>query len=148
MFKESIKMKGNLTLLLRDEFGNIKLDKNYTNLVVDTGKEFIAQRMSSNSAPLMTSIALGTDNTEPAVEDTGLNAEVERKEFSSTTVTGNTISYVATFGAGEAVAALTEAGIFNSSTANSGTMLCRTVFPVVTKEQNDTFTVTWNVYPS
>ena len=134
--------------LLTDEFGNIKLDKNYNNLVVDTGKEFIAQRMSSNSTPLMTSIALGTNNTSPTVDDTGLNAEVDRKDFYSTAVTGNTVSYVASFGTGEAVAALTEAGIFNSSTANSGTMLCRTVFPVVTKEQNDTFTVTWNVYPS
>lgn len=148
MFKESVKMKGNLNLLLIDQFGNIKLNKNYPNLVVDSGKAYIAQRMTSNSTTVMSSIAVGTDNTSPANTDISLGTEIDRVNFSSATVSSNTITYVASFGVGSAIGALQEAGIFNSSTANSGTMLCRTTFPVVTKETNDTFTITWNVSPN
>ena len=39
--------------------------------------------------------------------------------------------------------ALTEAGIFNASSA--GTLLCRTVFSVVTKGASDAMTITWTV---
>lgn len=45
--------------------------------------------------------------------------------------------------AGTATFSLTEAGIFNA--ASAGTMLCRTVFPVINKGVNDTMTVTWTV---
>ena len=39
--------------------------------------------------------------------------------------------------------AVTEAGVFNAS--SSGTMLCRTVFPVVNKGADDTMSVTWTI---
>ena len=45
--------------------------------------------------------------------------------------------------AGTGTGAITEAGIFNAST--NGTMLCRTVFPVVTKQAGDTIAITWKV---
>ncbi len=148
MFKDSIKIKGDLTLLLVDKFGNIKLNKNYPNLVVNSGKAYIAQRMASNSATIMTSIAVGTSNTSPANTNTSLGNEIDRINLTSTTVTSNTVTYVATFGVGDGVGELRESGIFNSSAANSGTMLSRTTFPIVTKENDDTFTITWNVSPS
>ena len=148
MFKEAIKMVGHLNLFLTDENGNVKLDANYPNLVVSTGKEYIAQRMTSNNTTIMSNIAVGSNGTTPGNSNTALISEISRTVFSSTNVSGNTITYVASFGAGIAVGALQEAGIFNSETANSGTMLCRTTFPVVNKEINDTFTVTWNVSPN
>jgi hypothetical protein len=39
--------------------------------------------------------------------------------------------------------AITEAGIFDAETG--GSMLCRTVFPVVTKMAADTITITWTI---
>jgi hypothetical protein len=51
--------------------------------------------------------------------------------------------YSASFGAGVGTGALTEAGIFNASSA--GTLLCRTVFSVINKAANDTMSITWTV---
>ena len=61
----------------------------------------------------------------------------------TTTVTANAIAYVCTWAAGDATAALTEAGIFNAS--SGGDMLCRTVFSVVNKASADSMTITWTV---
>lgn len=148
MIKENVKIVGNLSLLLTDEFGNRKLDKNYPNLVVQVGKEYIAQRMTSNTATIMSHIAIGSGTTTPANTDTFLQSEITRVAFSSVTVTSNTISYSCTFGSGVGTGGITEAGIFNSGTANSGIMLSRTTFPVINKEFNDTFSITWNVSPN
>jgi hypothetical protein len=63
--------------------------------------------------------------------------------LSGNSVTNNAITYTATFPAGTGTGAITEAGIFNASTA--GTMLCRTTFPVVNKQAGDTIAVTWVV---
>jgi len=48
-----------------------------------------------------------------------------------------------TFGAGVGTGAVTEAGIFNASSA--GTMLCRTTFSVINKAAADTLGITWTV---
>lgn len=148
MFKENFKMVGELNLFLVDSTGEIKLDKTYPNLVVTTGKEYVAQRMTSNSASIMSSIAVGSDNTSAAIADTALGSEIARVALTSSDVTSNTITYISTFLPGTGTGALQEAGIFNSTDANSGTMLCRTTFPVVNKESGDTFTITWNVSPT
>ena len=73
---------------------------------------------------------------------------LDGKEFvasrmKDTTKAANSITYVATFSAGEGTGAITEAGLFNASSA--GDMLCRTVFPVINKGVNDSCTITWSV---
>jgi hypothetical protein len=52
-------------------------------------------------------------------------------------------TYVASFPAGTGTGAVTEAGIFNASSA--GTMLCRTVFGVVNKGVDDAMSITWAI---
>ena len=148
MFTENIKMTGKLNLLLVGEDGATKLDKTYPNLVVSAGKEYVAQRMTSNTTPIMSSIAVGSGSTIPGVGNTALISEIAKVSLTSSDVVSNTITYIATFLPGTGTGALQEAGIFNSATANSGTMLCRTTFPVVNKESGDTFTITWNVSPN
>jgi len=68
-----------------------------------------------------------------------------RVSLDSANVVSNTITYVATFPAGTGTGSLTEAGVFNSPSANSGTMLCRTRFDVVNKGVADIIVITWNV---
>lgn len=150
MFKELIQMSGQINLNLVGEDGNAKLDKTYPNLVVFTGKSYIASRMASNSSTIMSHLAVGQNsaNTTSANTDIVLNSELARVALTSTTVSSNTVTYVTTFNPGVGSGAITEAGIFNSASANSGTMLCRTVFPVVNKEDGDTLTITWNVTAS
>jgi hypothetical protein len=58
-------------------------------------------------------------------------------------VSTNTIEYVALFPAGTGTGTVTEAGVFNNS--SGGTMLCRTVFGVVTKDAGDSMSITWTI---
>ena len=92
----------------------------------------------------MTHMALGSGTTTEAASQTDLTTLLGAREaLDSTTVTANAVAYVASFEAGDATGAVTEAGIFNAST--SGTMLCRTKFNVVNKAADDTMTVTWTI---
>ena len=145
MFNDAIKMTGNLKLVLTDENGNIKQEEEVKNLVVTVGKGFIASRMKDATATAMTHMEVGTSSTAAAVGDTALVAAVasSRVTLTSTTVTTNSVAYVASFPAGTGTGALTEAGIFNASSA--GTLLCRTVFSVINKGAADTLGITWTV---
>jgi hypothetical protein len=145
MFNDAIKMTGNLRLVLTDENGNIKQEEEVKNLVVTAGKGFIASRMKDATATAMTHMEVGTSSTAAAVGDTALVAAVasSRVTLTSTTVTTNSVAYVASFPAGTGTGALTEAGLFNASSA--GTMLCRTVFSVINKGAADTLGITWTV---
>ena len=145
MFNDAIKMTGTLKLVLTDENGNIKQEEEVKNLVVTVGKNFIASRMKDATATAMTHMEVGTGTTAAAVGDTALQTPVasSRVALTSTTVTTNSVAYVATFPAGTGTGALTEAGIFNAS--SSGTLLCRTVFSVINKGAADTLGITWTV---
>lgn len=151
MLVENIKMFGRLSILLTDADGNIKESREVPNLVVNAGKAFIAQSMQKttvNTPTAMTHMGIGTGAVAAAVADTALGTETGTRASVTatnvtTTVTNDTAQYVATFAAGNGTGAITEAGIFNASTA--GTMLCRTVFSVINKGANDTITITWKV---
>jgi hypothetical protein len=142
---EDLKASGALRVVLTDANGNVKEDVQLKNLVVNTGLNYIVSRMKDTSANAMSHMELGTGTTAAAAADTALGTAISgsRTGLTSTTVSSNTITYVASFAAGVGTGAVTEAGIFNASSA--GTMLCRTVFPVVNKQAGDSMTVTWTV---
>ena len=140
-FNSPLAMKGRLTIALNDEVVQV-----VDNLVVTTGKGYVASRMKDASATAMSHMAVGSGSTAAAAGDTALGSEAARVALTSTTVSGADVVYVATFGAGVGTAALTEAAILNAS--SSGTMLCRTVFAVVNKGASDSMTVTWTVTAS
>jgi hypothetical protein len=141
--KDSSKVTGMVNVVVRDDAGKIKQEFTVPNLVVDTGLAFIASLMKDTTDDAMSHMAVGTDNTAASAADTTLTSELARQALTSTTVTSNSIAYVATFAAGTATGALTEAGLFNDPT--TGTMLCRTVFAVINKGAADSMTVTWTV---
>ena len=138
MVNENLKLTGALTIALNGEVVH-EVD----NLVVTAGKNFVASRMKDTTKAAMTHMAVGTGTTTAAASQTALVTENDRNTLTSTTVTGNAIAYVCTWAAGDATAALTEAGIFNAS--SGGDMLCRTVFSVVNKAAADSMTITWTV---
>lgn len=144
MINDIINPKGKLRILLTAADGSVKNDTLVDNLVVTTGKQWIAARMYDTGIPdQMSHMAVGTDNTAADVGDTALIAEGARVSLSSTSVSTNTTQYVATFPAGTGTGALVEAGILNA--ASVGTLLCRTVFPVVNKGVDDTLSITWTI---
>jgi len=138
MISDDLKLTGNLTIAVNDE-----IVQETKNLVVTAGKNFVASRMKDTTKAAMTHMAVGTGTTAAAAGNTTLVSETDRNALTSTTVTNNEIAYVATWAAGDATAALTEAGIFNAS--SGGDMLCRTVFSVVNKGASDSMTITWTV---
>lgn len=143
MINDGIKVTGQLGITLTDADGNIKEQHLHKNLVVTVGKAWIAARMKATGAPTeMTHMAVGTGSTAAADANTALGTESARVSLSSA-VSGAVVTYTASFPAGTGTAALTEAGIFNASSA--GTMLCRTVFPVVNKGASDSMAITWTV---
>lgn len=143
MINEGLKLRGDVALVLRDKDGNVKDERHIENLIVDTGLNFICDRMKDDETA-MTHMALGSGSTAAAAGDTALGTQLGSRELlDSSTVTNNQIVYVASFEAGDATGAVTEAGIFNA--ASGGTMLCRTVFSVVNKAADDTLTVNWTI---
>ena len=141
--KDFLSATGKLSIVVNDNAGNLKQELNVTNLVVDTGLDYIASRMKDTTETAMSHMAIGSGTDDPANDDTTLQTQLGRVSLTSTTVTSNSVEYVATFGAGTGTGAVTEAGIFNAS--SGGTMLCRTEFAVINKAAGDSMTITWTV---
>lgn len=143
MLKETPKASGTLEIVLRDKDGKVKDQRKVKNLVVDTGLSYIADRMADAAESAMSHMAVGTNSTTAVAGDTALGTEAGRVTLTSTTQTNEDVVYVATFSAGTATGALTEAGILNAS--SGGTLLCRTVFSTVNKGASDSLQITWTV---
>jgi hypothetical protein len=147
MINETLKLSGQLNIVLKDKDGNVKDSREVKNLVVNAGLAYIASRMVGTTKGVMSHMALGSGTTAAAAGQTDLVSILgSRETLDSTTITGTNsekVQYVASFEAGDATGAVTEAGIFNASTA--GDMLCRTTFSVVNKAADDTMTVTWTI---
>jgi hypothetical protein len=141
--KDKLQATGSVNIVVRGEDGNVTQDFTIPNLVVDTGLDYIASRMKDATATAMTHMAVGSGTTVAAAGQTALVTEVARVALTSSTPTGASIAYVASYAAGTGTGALTEAAILNAS--SSGTMLCRTVFSVINKGAGDTMTVTWTI---
>ena len=142
--KSDLKLTGHVTVEI-----NGKVVQEIPNLVVTAGKGYVVSRMADASATAMSHMAVGTGSTAAAAGDTTLGTESARVALTSSTVSGATVTYVATFPAGtpSTLTALNEAGIFNAS--SGGTMLCRTVFAgVVNKDTSDAMAITWAITAS
>jgi|TARA_R110000751_G_scaffold33809_1_gene84006 hypothetical protein len=144
MINENLKLSGQLNIVVKGKDGKVKEERTEKNLVVSAGLTFIASRMKDTTAGAMSHMGLGSGTTTEAAGQTDLTTLLgSREALDSTTASSNTIVYVASFEAGDATGAVTEAGIFNA--ASSGSMLCRTKFNVVNKAADDTMNVTWTI---
>ena len=141
--QELLKAKGSLKVVLTGKDGQVKEEHFFDNLVVTTGKNFIASRMVGTSAAVMSHMAIGSSSTSAAAGDTALGSELGRVALASSSASANVVTYTATFPAGTGTGAVVEAGILNAS--SSGTLLCRTVFAVVNKGADDAMSITWTV---
>lgn len=142
--KENMGISGALTIVKTNQEGVVTEKVHVPNLVVSVGKTWIASRMASASDSVMSHMGVGQGTTSPVAGNTALETALGANvALTSTTPSSNTVTYVATFGAGISTGAITEAGIFNA--LSSGTMLCRTTFPVVNKAAGDSITISWVV---
>ena len=147
MLKGNVKLTGRLAIAINGE-----TVQEVKNLVVDAGKEHVTARLKDNTSDgVMSHMAVGTSSTAAAAGQTALVTELSgsRTAFDSgfpDTQGTNSIKFETTFGEGIGTGALTEAGLFNASSA--GTMLARTVFSTVNKGASDTMTITWTITAS
>jgi hypothetical protein len=143
LINEKTKATGIVRITKTNSIGQITEEFEVPNLVVTTGKNFIAGKIvaTTNSPVAMTHMAIGTGSATPAAGDTALGTQTARVALSSAAASNNTVTFTATFPAGTGDGALTEAGVFNAS--SGGTMLCRTTYPVVTKGAGDAISITW-----
>lgn len=141
--QENLKATGSLRVIITGADGKVKEEREFKNLVVTVGKNFVASRMVGTASPVMSHMAIGSSSTAAAAGDTTLGGELGRVALASGSALNNVVTYTATFPAGTGTGAVVEAGIFNA--ASAGTLLCRTVFSVVNKGADDAMSVTWTV---
>lgn len=142
MFNDQLKVTGDVVVEITGPDGSVKDRREIKNLVVTTGKTFIAARMVGTPTA-MSHMAVGAGTTAAAAGDTALGSELGRVALASATSTGAVVTYTATFPAGTGTGAVTEAGTLNA--ASGGTLLCRTVFSVVNKGVDDAMSITWAI---
>lgn len=144
---EQLQFTGKVKIVVTNQkTGEVKDTREIPNLVVTTGKQFVASRMVGTASNVMSDMALGAGTTAASVGDTALQSELGRVTLGSAGAAGAVVTYTATFPAGTATGAVTEAGILNAS--SGGTLLCRTVFAVVNKGADDAMAVTWAITAS
>jgi hypothetical protein len=152
LIKELVKATGKLNIEIKGPDGRVKESIYIPNLVVTTGKNFIANRMKDTVSGFtqkaqMSHMAVGISNTAPNVADTTLADELARVALTTAggSVASAVVTYAATFSPGTGTGAIVEAGIFNDDGTPGGDMLCRTTFAVVNKGADDTMSITWTV---
>ena len=136
--------------VLRDEAGKIKELREFDNVFTDVGDAHVADQMASIPGEgAMSDMSIGTVTTTLTAGDTQLGGELDRNTLTSFTQgaggNDNKVVYVGDWAAADGTGAITEAGIFNSHTADSGTMLCAQTFSVINKGASDTLQITWTV---
>ena len=137
----TITVKGTLTAYLHDEHGTLLNTFTKDNIVVQAGKNFLANAVAASSLTPFVAIAIGSSSTAAAIGNTALGTETARAAFSTST-TGSVVTLTSVFGAGIGVGTLAESGVFNNA-ASGGVMLSRVTFTPILKNILDTFTAIW-----
>jgi len=148
---QSLQLHGKLDVLLYDEFGNVKDERHFDNLIVDAGFEGVAYRIAPHDGSVTPSapwnyIAIGTGSTAPAAGDTALVSELTRLQDTTaayTTTSGKQLQLQISFGPGVGTGNIAESGLFNA--VSGGDMLARQTFAAISKGASDTLTVTWTI---
>ena len=143
--QDSLKVTGELQIVLKDKDGNIILERSVPNLVVTSGKYVIASKLGGQSVAGVTHIELGLSSISASVMDTALVLPIldSRTAILSTLVFENSVTYTCTFPAGTGTGNITEAGLFNASSGPS--LIARTVFTAVPKTALDSLTIFWKL---
>lgn len=147
MFESLIKISGHWQMKLFGPDGVLKQEVSGENVITTNGKEMLAAYLASAAASATVNpfkyVAIGTGSTAESASDTALATELTRTTGTASYVSGAIYQVTATFAAGTGTGAITEYGLFDSSTA--GTMFNRDVETVINKGASDTLSVSMQV---
>lgn len=115
MLHSSVKLTGKLVIQKFDDSNKLVYETEVKNLVVTSGKQFIASRIVESSATVMGFMAIGDDASSASTIQTTLVNELARVAVDSKTASGVNSTFVATFPAGTGTGNIVEASITNTS---------------------------------
>lgn len=142
---EKTKLIGKWWVTLYGAPGEVKAERQGTNVITEDGKSFLAGFLYSAAAAASTFtmryIAVGTDATAEAAANTALGTELNRVSATVSQVSGAIYRCTATFASGIGTGAIVEYGLFSTATTGAGTIFSRDTEAVVNKGANDTLTV-------
>ena len=72
MINDTLKLRGDLQIVLKDKDGKVKESRTEKNLIVSAGLTFICDRMADASSSVMSHMAVGSGTTTPAAGNTDL----------------------------------------------------------------------------
>ena len=123
--------------------GQLKDRRKVKNVVTNTGRQAIIDRLQGNTPAVCDWIGIGTGAVAAAAADTALGAEVgTRSQGTLSQPDAYTDRCIYTFAAGNGTATIAEAGRFNASSA--GTMMGRQTFTVVVKTSTYSLQITYD----
>jgi len=70
MMNDGLKLRGDVALVLRDKNGNVKEERKIKNLIVNTGLNFICDRMQNSTETAMSHMTLSHGSNAEAASDT------------------------------------------------------------------------------
>jgi hypothetical protein len=141
-FREKFSLISNCHVVLRDSEGKIKDERMIHNTMKNAGIYGIMdQFLASPTLAKVGWMAVGTGT--PAA--TLLGTETDRNALTSKTRTNGVVTMVGDWAAGDATAAITEAGLFDVVTANTVNMWCSASFDVINKAAGDSLSITWTI---
>lgn len=149
--KETFTLDTNVTIDIHDAKTNkiIKTIKKH-NLVTTIGKNLVRDLLGIAAGVTgLNYIALGTDDTAPAVGDTTLGTEVFRDTFTDTIYTSGVVNFKYFLDSSSANGnTLNEAGLFGddaTASANSGTLFAHVTYTNIAKTSSIAVTYSWDV---
>lgn len=114
MLQSNVKLTGKLVIKKFDATKKLVYETEVKNLVVTSGKQFMASRIVSDTADVMGYMAIGDDASSASTSQTTLVNELARVAVDSATASGVNSTFVATFPAGTGTGDIVEASITNA----------------------------------
>jgi hypothetical protein len=146
--RDGIPINTNCHIVLRGADGQIKGVRDIHNSVNPNGDKHVADRLSDAADDIMSHMAIGT-GADAGAAATTLTTENGRVALDSKTqgtgAADNDVVYIGTFPAGTGTGTITEAGIFNHATTDTGDLLCYSHFTGIAKAAGDALEITWTL---
>lgn len=132
-------------------FGLPSSSMRVSNVIVNGGKQAVAQLLRDAAGSPFSHIGVGTGTTAAAATDTGLETAITDSGLAraaattsevTTDVTGDTARFLKLFSV-TGTKAVTESVVFNNP--SGGTPLCRQVFSAINVVNGDSLQITWDI---
>jgi hypothetical protein len=142
---DGLNLVGIITVKLFNKNGRLKAKRRVKNMIVNTGRAMIIDRLQAGTPAIADYIAIGTGVTAAAAADTTMQTEVARSQSNPAVSQPDAYTDRAqfTFPAGTGTGNIAEAGRLNAAAA--GVLFARQTFTAVNKTATDSLQITYDI---